>query len=466
MNKYIVTYLGMSLIILIISTMCTKNTNACSTIKLQHGKQLIYGHNLNQGDIGVPGLIFINKRGIIKKGRTWGELASKNQTDPSSLFWISRYGSVSFNCFGKDFPDGGMNEAGLYIWEMSEDADYPKNEKLPKLNQMNWMQYILDNCASLEEAIQCASSIEIEGWGWHYFVGDVHGNTAAIAFIDDKVVVHKGEEMPVPGLFNSPYEREMELLKYYKGFGGHYVPDLNDPEVPRFVKTAVMLRDYNPSIEVVDYGFMMLNTLRVNDDPEWSVIFDVGQQYVYFKTRQNPEIKSFSMNEIDFSNSSPTLILNMDIKNGGDVIEQLHPYTNEEMSLFTKTYVVPILPEEFLTSGGITLDEYIDRFSSHADIAQHPDNHYFKGNWSNDEEQITLSIEINADAVFGHVTSSEGKFKIEHLGLVDRKMIFTYRKPDNTFIEVKAEIDGNHMEIDVFGIEDYYGHYTLVSTEH
>jgi len=466
MKRNLIASVSLGFILLAMNIFSPQDINACSTIKLQHGKQLIYGHNLNQGDIGVPGLIFINKRGLFKKGRTWSELASKDQTDPSNLFWISRYGSVTFNCFGKDFPDGGMNEAGLYIWEMSEDADYPKNDKLPKLNQMNWMQYILDNCATLEEAIQCASSIEIEGWGWHYFVGDVHGNTAAIAFIDAKVVVHKGEDMPVPGLFNTPYERELELLKYYKGFGGHYEPNLNDPEVPRFVKTAVMLRDYDPSIEVVDYGFEMLNTLRVNDDPEWSVIIDVGQQHVYFKTRQNPEIKSFSLNEIDFSNNSPVLIINMDIMDGGDVLEQLHPYTNEEMSLFTRTFVVPILPEEFLTSGGITLDEYIDRFSSHSDVTKKPENHYFSGNWSNEEEQITLSIETNADAVFGHVTSSDETYHIKHLRLIDNNLIFTYRKKDNTLIEVQAIVDGNLMEIDVYGIEDYYGHYTFVNSDH
>jgi len=165
MKRNLIASVSLGFILLAMNIFSPQDINACSTIKLQHGKQLIYGHNLNQGDIGVPGLIFINKRGLFKKGRTWSELASKDQTDPSNLFWISRYGSVTFNCFGKDFPDGGMNEAGLYIWEMSEDADYPKNDKLPKLNQMNWMQYILDNCATLEEAIQCASSIEIEGWG-------------------------------------------------------------------------------------------------------------------------------------------------------------------------------------------------------------------------------------------------------------------------------------------------------------
>ncbi len=73
---------------------------------------------------------------------------------------------------------------------MNEDGDYPKNDNLPKLYELNWMQYILDNYSTVEEAIQCASEIEIEGPGKHFFVGDGQGNCTAIAFIDDKVVVN------------------------------------------------------------------------------------------------------------------------------------------------------------------------------------------------------------------------------------------------------------------------------------
>jgi len=84
---------------------------------------------------------------------------------------------------------------------------------------MHWMQYILDNCMTVEEAVQCAKDIEIDGWGWHFFIGDGEGNTAAVDFVDDEVLIYTGEDMPVPGLFNTFYSRELEVLKYYKGFG-------------------------------------------------------------------------------------------------------------------------------------------------------------------------------------------------------------------------------------------------------
>ena len=128
-------------LILLLVLFSHQNVSACSTFKLQKGNELIYGHNLNQGDIGVPGMIFINKRGIFKTGRTWSELINKDRSNPSSFCWISRYGSVTFNAFGRDFPDGGMNEAGLYIWEMNEDPDYPKNDSLPKSNELDAIHF-------------------------------------------------------------------------------------------------------------------------------------------------------------------------------------------------------------------------------------------------------------------------------------------------------------------------------------
>ena len=49
--------------------------------------------------------------------------------------------------------------------------------------------------------------------------------------------------------------------------------------------------------------------------------------------------------------------------------------------------------------------------------------------------------------------------------MIDNKLIFTYREKDNTLIEVQSTIAGNLMEIDVYGTEDYYGHFVLVTSD-
>lgn len=151
------------LMLIMLCTLIPVKLSACSTFQFQKGNELLLGHNLNEPGMEVPGFIFINKRGIFKQGRSFSEMITKEGKNPSTVRWISRYGSVTMNNFGKDFIDGGINEAGLYIWEMNEEADYPQNKKLPRIVHMNWMQYVLDNYATTEEVIRSASEFQIDG---------------------------------------------------------------------------------------------------------------------------------------------------------------------------------------------------------------------------------------------------------------------------------------------------------------
>ncbi|QIA09385.1 hypothetical protein [Draconibacterium halophilum] len=442
---------------------------AGSSFKLQKGNILVYGHNLNEGDIGVPGLVFINKRGIFKTGRTWREIISRGQVNPSSHSWVSRYGSVTFNNFGKDFPDGGMNEAGLFIWAMNEEADYPKNDSLPKLNQKNWTQYILDNFSTTEEAIRSAYEFEIDGWSWHFFVGDAEGNTAAIAFINGEVVVHTGDEMPVPALFNSPYDREMELLKYFRGFGGEYEPDEKDPNVPRFVRTAVMIDNFNKGDDPVEYGFYMLKTLRIYDEPEWSVLFDARDRNVYFHTRENPERKVLVLDEIDFSNTEPAQVMNIAIRYKGNVLSLFEPYSKSIMYNFIKNELLPVLPRDFYTHGDLSGNEFTDRIVSHTDSYTDSANHFFKGTWRNitlvteNELNFSLKFEVVGSAVTAFILQSanDENYEVDNLQMIGRQFCFTFQTKSGKILEVKGHINDDKMHVQLFGIEDFYGEYTL-----
>ena len=443
------------------------NLGACSTFKLQKGAELLYGHNLNQPGMTVPGMIFINKRGVFKTGRSFSEMFTKERLNPSGLSWISRYGSITFSAFGREFPDGGINEAGIYIWEMSDDTAYPKNDKLPKLEQMNWMQYILDNCATLDDALAAACEIEIDGWGWHYFLGDARGDCAAVEFIQGEVVVHRGETMPVPGLFNEPYAREIELSRYFKGFGGLYEPDLDDNKVPRLVKTAVMIRDYDPAQDAVEYGLRMLRQLTVNEEPKWSVLIDVVRKNVYFKTMANPEIKSFSFRDIDFSNQGPVLALNMDQKQGGDVGRSLRPATDDAIEALLVS--LP-LPDDFFKQTGITKKIFIERFARHTHDAEKPEQQFFRGTWkggskagkAEKKDELTLELKAEGSSISGMIRySNEESYPLEHLHLVDKKMEFTVRNGKGTIFIAKALLNENSLELKLWDIEQFLGVYTL-----
>jgi choloylglycine hydrolase len=460
-----------SLALVLSFALASPPVEACSTFRLQSGKELLYGHNLNNNGSDVPGLVFVNKRGTYKRGRSWSELINKERSHPSSVAWISRYGSITFNTFGKDLPDGGMNEAGLYVWEMgvgNTEVVYPTNAALPRLNQMHWMQYLLDNFSTLEEAVRFASAVEIDGWGWHFFVGDGNGLSATIDFVDGKLVVHRGESLPVPGLFNAPYASEVEWARNFKGFGGLYEPSLNDPKVPRFVKTAVMLRDYEPGQDPVEYGFKMLDSLFVNEVADWSVLFDVRRQTVHFKTSLNRKVKRFALASVDFSNARPTMILDIDIKDGGDVGALFSPFSFEKMARFVER--LP-LPDKFCESGGLKKPEFLDRLVRHTASASDPANQRFAGTWEarpekdGDKGRFALTLRTSGDAVSGEITSPNGYLDhapVEHLGMTGNLLRFTVRSAaKREFVEARAVLDAAKMKVDLYGIEDDLGSFEL-----
>lgn len=437
-----------------------ESAHGCSTFKLQKGGELLYGHNLNQPGMDVPGQIFINKRGVFKIGRSQADMLAKEGGTPSSLSWISRYGSVTFSTFGKDMPDGGINEAGLYIWEMNDDTEYPQDDSLPRLIQMNWMQYVLDNYATTDEAVASASRIAIEGWGWHYFVGDAEGRCAAVEFIKGEVVVHREEGMPIPALFNEPYAREMEMARYFRGFGGLYEPDLADKRVPRFVKTAVMIRDHDPSRPAVEYGLEMLDRIKVNETPDWSVLVDVRRNSFYFKTARNPKVKTFSTAGLDYSNRTPALVLmSLDREEGGDVLPLFRPAEETEIREFLHS--LP-LPDGFYTEMGLTRGEFADRFATHQRAAEDPARQMFKGTWTA-KEGISLELGVDGTAVSGRIRNNKGEdYALDHLHLIDSDMSFTFRNANGALYFVRAALAGDRMDFQLGTIDGIAARYVLL----
>jgi len=118
---------------------------SCTTFLLDNGGQPLFGRNLDWylGD----GLVIINKRGVEKTANP----------DPFNrvnlLTWTSKYGSATFNQHGREFPLGGMNEAGLVVETMVlEETEYPSPDSRPEIEILQWVQYQLDNFSTIEES--------------------------------------------------------------------------------------------------------------------------------------------------------------------------------------------------------------------------------------------------------------------------------------------------------------------------
>ena len=66
--------------------------------------------------------------------------------DGNTISWVSQYGSITFNQYGKEFPTGGMNEKGLVVELMWLDGTiYPQPDERPAIGVLQWIQYQLDN---------------------------------------------------------------------------------------------------------------------------------------------------------------------------------------------------------------------------------------------------------------------------------------------------------------------------------
>ncbi len=319
--------------------------HSCSTFMIHQKDTLLIGHNLDDY-IETPGLAVINPRGISKHSVSWDDLKSVFGRSKPRLNWTSKYASLTYNTFGKEFPDGGMNEAGLYIGEMTLFATkYPKEESLAELYHHLWMQYVLDRFQTVDEVIVDLKHVIPSGHClWHFFVADRTGNSAVIEFIDGRSVVHTGKDMPVKALCNRTYKRELDSLKLYEGYGGSRKINLADTSVDRRFSWAFkMIADAEAGAppSMTDYSFSILNQLNLGNN-KWSVVCDLKNSRMYFNTYLSRKIKWVDLNDFDLSGKSPAMVLDIhsDLKN--DVSKSFIPYTEDIQAEYVKKAWEPI----------------------------------------------------------------------------------------------------------------------------
>lgn len=211
------------------------SVQACTTFLLgQDGKQ-VFGKNYDW-HLGA-GMVIINQRGVSK---TAMQGIGSDPVEYAS--WISKYGSLTFNQYGREMPTGGMNEAGLVVHLMMlHETQYSKPDSRNPIKDLQWIQYQLDNFNSVEQVIQSNSNIRIlynEVPGLHYLVADKKGNCATFEWIKGRFVCHTEKRLPVKALTNNTYEDSLRYLRRHKGFGGKMPIDNTEFSLDRFVRAA------------------------------------------------------------------------------------------------------------------------------------------------------------------------------------------------------------------------------------
>lgn len=350
---------------------------ACSSFLLEKDDAVIAGRNLDSQKF-TPGVVVINHRGIWKESRSWNELAYGQSVPNPHFSWVSKYGSMTFNTFCRDFVDGGMNEAGLFIQEMSlVENMYPEDSTKPRIFMMLWMQYVLDSFESVDQVVASAHEVVIDGWNWHFFAADAQGNTAAIEFIDGKPVLTYGEAMPITVLCNETYATEMNLLKTYQGFGGAtpvvlkdagVTPDPDAPSVDdRFVNAATLIKlSGDSSLSPTDYGMKILDEMAW-EGTQWSYVCDLTNKTVRYRTKDSPEPKELRLTDFNLDAVSPARML--DIHATGVIEPQSFSEYSPELNRASLEKKISGW-ESVFTANGATLEGALDRISGYSETTK------------------------------------------------------------------------------------------------
>ncbi len=123
--------------------------------------------------------------------------------------WVSIYGNLTVSQIGKECPNGGMNEEGLVVEQTTLwQAAYPAPDERPAVSELQWIQYMLDTCATVGEVLEAASRVRIaqNQSHLHYMVCDKRGDRAIIEFLNGEMAVYKDASLPCPVMANSLYQ--------------------------------------------------------------------------------------------------------------------------------------------------------------------------------------------------------------------------------------------------------------------
>ncbi|MFW6223043.1 MAG: linear amide C-N hydrolase [Bacteroidota bacterium] len=343
------------LLLIVLPAISVTSVSACTTFVLKNQDQIIYGRSFDF-DIG-NGFIVNNKRGIQKRAFV--------QDINNAMKWTSKYGSITFNQAGMEFPYGGMNESGLVIAQMYYgQSQYPSKDHRKEISVLQWIQYQLDIAGSVDEVIASDTILRISNEmpvGIHVLVCDSNGKIASIAFIDGEMVCWKDEELPIPLMNNNSYEESISYLKQFDIMGGNEEITWNNANditswshdntlagKQLFAAAAQKMSNVSDESNLVESGFDVLKSVTLGSHTKWSTIFDVTNSMIYFKNQKRKEIITLNMSDFDFNKDAQSIILDIQSATSENTMSQFVPYTTELNRKYTYDAVIPLIESGFI----------------------------------------------------------------------------------------------------------------------
>jgi penicillin V acylase-like amidase (Ntn superfamily) len=292
----------------------------CSSFAFPNKGHLVFGTNYDNRF--APGLLFINKRNVLKTGWEAG-------TSGKVAAWTSRYGSVTISCAGYQLAWGGMNEEGLAFATMFlNETRPPAPDERPPLAGAFWWQYILDTCATVEDLKRAAAEVRMNDTEDHYLVCDRSGTCAVVECLGGKMIIREAKDLPVKALTNASYPACLAQLAEKRPAPSNPYHSFN-----RFSRLASGLANFKSAGEAaaIDYAFGLLADVSHATDTRWSFVCDTGNRVFYLKSYKNPKVRSIDLKKIDFGCGRPTGMLDAHADLKGDITAAFRDYSHAEV---------------------------------------------------------------------------------------------------------------------------------------
>lgn len=277
---------------------------------------------------------------IIPRGQI---LQSYTPTGTNGVKFIARHGVVGLAVVEREFIAEGINEAGLsaglfFFPDYGSYTPYDSRHNHTTLADLQVVQWILTQCATIDEVVESVKHLHIvgleQGAVVHWRIGEPSGRQVVMEIVEGKIHLY---ENVVGVLTNAPgFEWQLANLNNYVNLRpgsasphkmGDYTltpiggssamlglpGDFTPPS--RFVRAA-FFRNSAPQrasgYESVLESFHLLNNFDVPiaiENPEekslpsatqWTSAIDLTARKVYYKTAYNNTIRCIDLKTIDF----------------------------------------------------------------------------------------------------------------------------------------------------------------------
>lgn len=288
-------------------------------------------------------------------------MKKEGATGKDTMHWTSKYGSVVASGYDVSTTDG-LNEKGLaanLLW--LAESQYPEPKKGDRtLSLSMWAQYILDNYASVDEAIKALEknplivvSKQVPGQERmatvHLSLSDKTGDSAIVEYVNGKQVIYYNKKYTV--MTNSPeYGDQLALNAYWKDIGGNVMLPGTNRAADRFVRASY----YNNSVEkttdlnkAVASVFSIMKTVTVPygmkseevnlSSTRWTTVIDHTRELYFFQSATMPNTFWVDLKKFDLS---PKMGSVMKLDLGKD---QMNIYSGEASKYFKKSDAMKFL---------------------------------------------------------------------------------------------------------------------------